>query len=156
MNNYNYNYKLQYYDLYKKLNTPKTQIHLKDEDLKDKDLKDENLKDEDLENDELLQNIDILYNYDFLQAFNLNDYDLVIIDNIILELFNDLKKNERLKNMMSILSKSFLCEDIDIGFVMMFSFNYFHIIHKIIHSYYTYSGIIDNILLDELENEIKH
>jgi len=134
--NYNYNYDLQYFILYEKINNKNIN----------------NFNDSDDSED--LDNVDKQYNYDFLKVFNLEDYDSEIIDKIILELFYDLITNERLKKIMIKLSNSQLSESHDIGFVMMFSFNYFYILHKIINSYYTSYGIINDIFLDELENKI--
>ena len=138
--NYNYNYKLQYFILYEKIN--------KLNDSEDSEVS------EDFYPEENLDRVDKQYNYDFLKVFNLEYYNSDLIDKIILELFNDLITNERLKKLMIKLSNSHLSESHDLGFCMMFSFNYFHILHKIINSYYTSNGLIDDFFLDELENKI--
>ena len=109
---------------------------------------------DDLENSEDLDHVDSQYHYDFLKVFNLEHYNSYLIDKIILELFEDLITNERLKKLMIKLSNSNLSESHDLGFCMMFSFNYFHILHKIINCYYTSNGLIDDFFLDELENKI--
>jgi len=136
--NYNYNYKLQYFILYEKINN-------NFDDSEDSENTEDFLTEDDLDN------VDKQYHYDFLKVFYLEHYNSEIIDKIILELFNDLITNERLKKMMITLSNTQLSESPDLGFVMMFSFNYFYILHKIINSYYTSNGLINDIFLDELE-----
>jgi len=149
--NYNYNYNLQYFILYEKIKNKNTNNFNHSKDTQDSKYTEDSEDSEDLED---LDNVDKQYHYDFLKVFNLEDYDPEIIDKIILELFNDLITNERLKKIMITLSNSHFSENHDIGFVMMFSFHYFYILHKIINSYYTSCGIINDIFLDELENKI--
>jgi hypothetical protein len=152
--NYNYNYNLQYFILYEKIKNKNTNNFNHSKYTQDSKYTEDSEDSEDSEDLEDLDNVDKQYHYDFLKVFNLEDYDPEIIDKIILELFNDLITNERLRKIMITLANSHFSENHDIGFVMMFSFHYFYILHKIINSYYTSCGIINDIFLDELENKI--
>ena len=92
------------------------------------------------------------YRLEFLKAFNSENYDEKI-DVIQMELFRELVNNERLKNVMKKLANKFMSEDLDFGFIFLFSFDYFYLIHKYICSFYK-SGIIDENILDKLEKKV--
>lgn len=105
--------------------------------------------DDDNDDEELID----LYKKEILKVFYLKEYNSEIIDKSQMLIFSDLIKNERIKKFTKILANKYLSEDLDFGFVVLFSYNYFYFLHKCIQSYYT-KGYIESNLLDELENKI--
>ena len=75
-------------------------------------------------------NANLIYKANFLQAFNLTDFDDKIINSQIKELFNLLKSHEEFYNCMLSLTYKFLSEDIELGMMFLFSYDYFFATHK--------------------------
>lgn len=95
-----------------------------------------------------------IYKKEILHVFNIDEYDDKKIDKIQMELFKDMVKTERLKNIMKILANSYFSEDLEFGFIILFSYDYFYITHKCISSFYK-KGYIEEELLIELEDKVR-
>ena len=93
---------------------------------------------------------DDLYQKEFLQAFNLDVYDDLIIDTIQTELFQLLKNNTRLLNICSKLASNAMCSEPEYGFIFLFSYSYFYLTHKYICSILN-SSYYDEQILRNLE-----
>lgn len=127
---YDYDYEIKYWDYYNNI-----------------------MNDNSYNEDEKTDILNEIYQNDLLRVFNnLEEYNEKIIDKIQTNIFTDLVKNEKMQDIMKILAGRFLTENLEIGFAIMFSYDYFYILHKIIVSYYK-NGEIDIIFLDELENK---
>lgn len=108
---------------------------------------------DDKDTEECESDCDDIFRHDFLNAFYLKEYDGDKIDKIQMKIYDDLVKNKKMEELMLKLANSRLSSDKDVGFVIMFSYDYFYILHKIIVSYYKY-GKIYGLFLDKLEQKI--
>lgn len=89
----------------------------------------------------------ICYRSQLLQVFKLNNYDDNKINSLISNLYNILKDNEEIKEIIDILSNKLVLfqffrknnQKIDnvLVFQMLFSYEYFHIFHKLFAKYNT-------------------
>ena len=87
----------------------------------------------------------ICYRSQLLQVFKLNNYDDNKINSLISNLYNILKDNEEIKEIIDILSNKLVLfqffrknnQKIDnvLVFQMLFSYEYFHIFHKLFSKY---------------------
>jgi hypothetical protein len=75
---------------------------------------------------------EILYHSDFLNAFNLKEYDNDYISKSTTELYNKISNIEKLNELFKKLSGKFVSEDPEIGFTLLFSYNYFFLLHPCI------------------------
>ncbi len=91
-----------------------------------------------IENDDNLSSL--CYQNQLLQVFKLNNYDSQKIDNIIIKLFNILKDNEEILEILDILFSKLTIfqflkqnnEKLDNLFIfqMLFSYDYFYLFHN--------------------------
>lgn len=98
-----------------------------------------------IENDENLSSI--CYQNQLLQSFNLNNYDSQKIDDNILKLFNILRDDEEIIEILDILSNQiqifkFLKQnnqklDNSLIFQMLFAYDYFYLFHNSLIHYKT-------------------
>lgn len=93
---------------------------------------------------------DYLYKNELLHAFNLNDYNDTTINVKISELYKLLcienptnNQTIKLKNIINKLSEKYFNNDIEAGFIMLFSYQLFHITHNIL------CNILCNIINDK-------
>jgi len=115
---------------------------------------------------ELLEMADYLYKNELLSAFNLEEFDEKQINSKIQELyitffvFNDdddeintdtkikikNKSKSKLKKIMKTVSEKLLLEDEEFGFVMLFSYSYFHLMHLCLCELFNKGEICDEII----------
>ena len=91
---------------------------------------------------QLIDNYDesfILYKIQFLQIFNLDNYDDNIINEKVEKLYNKVKNNNLIKN---ILNKKSYSDDDLVNFMFLFRYDTLYIFHK----------ILINILNNKLDN----
>ena len=72
---------------------------------------------------------DLIYKSDILQVFDLIDYDDAKIEEEIKMLFEKTKHNENMVECMKILANRFLTEELEFGFVLLFSYDTFFATH---------------------------
>lgn len=84
------------------------------------------------------ENKDEVYQLDILKAFQLEEYEDDVIDNIQFELYQLLKTNPRFIKLCIKLSNNIMCEEPEYGFIFLFSYSYFHLTHKYICSVLNY------------------
>ena len=100
---------------------------------------------------------DYLYKNELLHAFKLNDYNDIIVNLKISELYNLLfientTNNQiiKLKDIINNLSEKYFNNDIEAGFIMLFSYELFHITHNIL------CNIINNKCDDDKYDDDKY
>jgi hypothetical protein len=95
----------------------------------------------------------ILYNEDFLNIFDIDRYDDEIINERISFLYKKIEIQPDLKECMLKLAANFLSEDIEIGLMLLFSYDYMYMSHKCICEFIN-SGQISEKNISELRNAI--
>tara|TARA_B100001741_G_C16499486_1_gene573929 strand:+ start:905 stop:1303 length:399 start_codon:yes stop_codon:yes gene_type:complete len=105
----------------------------------------------------------ICYRSQLLQVFKLNNYDDNKINSLISNLYNILKDNEEIKEIIDILSNKLVLfqffrknnQKIDnvLVFQMLFSYEYFHIFHKLFSKYNTDKSL-DKLSFSQLKEFI--
>jgi hypothetical protein len=95
----------------------------------------------------------ILYNEDFLNIFDIDRYDDEIINERISFLYKKLEIQPDLKECMLKLAANFLSEDIEIGLMLLFSYDYMYMSHKCICEFIN-SGQISEKNISELRSAI--
>ena len=75
---------------------------------------------------------DILYRAELLQIFGISEYDDNVIGTIMHDLFLQLESNEELQICMKNAAAVFLSEDIETGFIALFSYTNFFVTHRCI------------------------
>ena len=73
-----------------------------------------------------------LYKANFLESFQLTDFDEENINKEVKVLYNQLIKIDRFKECMKILANKYMSEDLFIGFMILFSYEYFFLTHTCI------------------------
>jgi len=97
---------------------------------------------------------EFLYQDELLHVFNVTKYDETIINGIINELYHKLNFHTDLKQCMTILANNILSEDLEFGFMVLFSYNYFFLTHRCICDFLETGDIsIKNIIA--LKNVVK-
>lgn len=89
-----------------------------------------------------------MYRKDMLRVFKLSEFHDDTINRDVKELYNIMKKSDKMCECMKKAAKNLLSEDQEIGFNLMFSFDYLHLTTICIQSY------IDNEK-EVFENTIK-
>jgi len=119
---------------------------------------------------ELLEMADHLYKNELLSAFNLEEFDEKLVNSKIQELyitffvFNDndeeiieknntdtkiktkMKSKNKLKKIIKTVSEKLLLEDEEFGFVMLFSYSYFHLTHLCLCELFNNGEICEEII----------
>jgi hypothetical protein len=94
------------------------------------------------------------YQNDLLNVFNnLKEYDPVIIDKIILNVYQIFIKNDRMKNILKIIANQQMSEELDLGCVLLFSYDYFYLTHQFLKTYFIKKIYDENIII-KLEKKI--
>ena len=114
---------------------------------------------------ELLEMADYLYKNELLSAFNLEEFDEKQVNSKIQNLyithfvFNDNDNDKKtkgkigLKNIMKKASEKLLIDDEEVGFIMLFSYSYFHLAHLCLCEFFN-DGEIRDELIDALNDII--
>ena len=76
-----------------------------------------------------------LYKANFLESFNLNDYNEEIINREIKWLYILLVRHDRFKECMRRVCAKYLFEDLNMGFMILFSYEYFFLTHACVCEY---------------------
>ena len=102
---------------------------------------------------------DVQYQQDFLQVFSLGTYDDIDVNKKIKELFAQIKENPRMREILQRFSEKAsviwmqpkLRDDLEIGMVLLFSYDYFDLFHICLVDFFQ-SGTICG---ENFENLIK-
>jgi hypothetical protein len=106
------------------------------------------------DNDDDDDDDDDKYQNDLLNVFNnLKEYDPVIIDKIILNVYQIFMKNDRMKNILKIIANQQMSEELDLGCVLLFSYDYFYLTHQFLKTYFI-ENIYDENIIIKLEKKI--
>lgn len=96
---------------------------------------------------------DAIYRQEFLNIFNLDDYDNNKLFELINQLFKKIK-NTNLNKCIEKASKIVMSTDLIIGLQILFSFDYMYLTHICICEYFD-KGLISELNLNNLFNKIK-
>ena len=83
------------------------------------------------------------YNDCILGVFGQKEYSDVIAE-LITSLCNPLCKEKKINNLFINAASIMLSEDVNMGMIIMFSYDYFYLFHKIIAYYNKCNTILDN------------
>lgn len=72
---------------------------------------------------------EILYRRELLQVFNMATFNNDVINKAINELYNKILKNPEFNECMKILANRSLSDDLEIGLMTLFSYDYFYLAH---------------------------
>jgi hypothetical protein len=113
--------------------------------------------------DELLEMAQMLYQNELLSAFNLTELDENVMNNKVHELFVSLFENndklnnntckEKMQDILKKLALQVVSDDLETGFIMLFSYSYFHLIHLFLCELFNEKKISDDCI-HALENNI--
>ena len=108
---------------------------------------------------ELLEMADYLYKNEVLSAFHMEEFDEKEFNSKVQELYVSLfffneddksdKSKGKMKNIMKKVSEKLLMEDEEYGFIMLFSYSYFHLMHLCLCELFD-KGEISDKLIDAL------
>jgi hypothetical protein len=103
---------------------------------------------------------DYLYKNELLSAFHMEEFDEKAFNSKVQELYvslfffnEDDKSKGKMKNIMKKVSEKLLMEDEEFGFIMLFSYSYFHLMHLCLCELFE-KGEISDELIDALNNII--
>jgi hypothetical protein len=94
----------------------------------------------------------VLYQANLLECFNLTEFNEVTINKEIDKLYSVFKRHEPFKKCMKKVANSYLSEDLSIGLMLLFSYDYFFLTHDCICEYLKTTEMHT---LDKLEEYIK-
>jgi hypothetical protein len=94
---------------------------------------------------DLTDNDDINYQKDILKCFKIDKYDMTSISNGIEKMCEFLKNDINLKNLLNKSSSIVLSNELEIGLVILFSFDYLIYFHKLLKIYISKSVIDDDL-----------
>lgn len=97
-----------------------------------------------------------VYRKELLMVFNLKDLDDLTnnISSIIGNIYGSIKDCSELLNLAEIASNQYLSTDKEIGFTILFSYDYFDCLHICLKDYFTL-GYIESDHLEQLTDLIK-
>ena len=88
---------------------------------------------------------EILYQVQFLQAFNLELFNDTIINNITKDLYKNFGTNELIVKLMSLYDSFW---DTEIRFRLCFSYGTFHVLHRILCALLTSEQLTEDVVND--------
>ena len=91
------------------------------------------------------------YRKELLQAFNLNEFNLEIINTKIEHIYSTICKNEKMKRIMIKNAQDLFSEDEILGFMLCFSYHSFHLVHDFLIDNITHNRVNTELLL-KLDN----
>ena len=93
-----------------------------------------------------------IFQSDFLQAFNLTDFEEDLINKETKRLYKIFVENGEFKACMKKVANKYVSEDLYIGFMLLFSYEYFFLTHSCICEYLNTKEIPT---LEKLKNYLK-
>lgn len=95
---------------------------------------------------------DDIYRAELLKVFKLEDFNETHLSDKVTEVYDTIKHIDSIKNLADNLAGGYGVSDDSFGMIIVFGFQTFHIIHKVLREYYR-DGTINE---DEIENIKKH
>ena len=95
-----------------------------------------------------------MYRKDMLSVFKLDEFHDDTINQDVKELYNIMKKSDKMCHCMNKAAKMLLSEDNEIGFNLLFSFDYLHITINCINSYMKNDEEVFEKTVKYLENNL--
>jgi hypothetical protein len=96
---------------------------------------------------------DTLYREELLTILDIKEYDELLINKSISELYEKIKDCKELKECMRIASSYFVTEDLEFGLMILFSYDYMYLTHICI-SEYLETGKISETNINKLKSVI--
>jgi hypothetical protein len=103
--------------------------------------------------DEKILIMNVLYRQDILNIFDIEEFDETIINNCICDLYEKVKQNNVIQQLMERLANQFGLDEELTGLIILYSFDYLYITHKCV-SQFLETGTILPEDLDELQKII--
>lgn len=72
---------------------------------------------------------DIIYRQELLNILGMEEYNIKMIDRVLKDVYNKIKKNNELRECMLKLAEKFMSNDEEFGLMIMFSFDYMDLSH---------------------------
>lgn len=92
---------------------------------------------------------DLIYKEDLLNVFGLQEFDDRQINTEIFKLYKDVSEWEELHPILDKLASKLMSTDREVGFLILFSYDYFFITHEIVREYFN-NNHIDKDKINEL------
>lgn len=96
-----------------------------------------------------------LYRNDILYIFELEDFDLDVINDKLDDLYEKIKECNELNSILKKASNIYLSEDLQMGLLLLFTFDFLYLAHPCI-SEYLEKKTISKENLDKLDNIISN
>ena len=92
---------------------------------------------------------DLIYKEDLLNVFGLQEFDEHHINNEISKVYSDISDWEELYPILDKLASKLMSTDREMGFLILFSYDYFFITHQILSEYFN-NNRVDKDKIKEL------
>lgn len=96
------------------------------------------------------------YQHAILNVFKLSEFNETNINTCINQIFTTINKHDdfyKLKPLLQKLASQFFSEDLQLGFMIMFCYDYFLYTHQLVCDFYT-CNIIKDCYIDEIWKKI--
>jgi len=108
---------------------------------------------DDLTEDDKLEIKEFIYREDLINAFGLAEFDERLINAEIEHLYEQMKHLTELHPILDILAGKMMSFDRTIGFLILFSYDYFYLMHQIICDFIN-NNKIDDVKITELTTAV--
>jgi hypothetical protein len=86
--------------------------------------------------------MNVLYRQDILNIFDIEEFDEKIINDCLCELYEKVKSNEVIHNLMTLLAKQLRLDEELTGLIIMYSFDYLYVTHKCVSQFLETGNIL--------------
>lgn len=93
------------------------------------------LKDDNISENEKKEISDVVYREELLKVFGIEEYSETELNNGIHELYDKIKDCTELKECMTKLAAHFMSEDLELGLMILFAYDYMYLSHICICEY---------------------
>ena len=93
------------------------------------------LKDDNISEDEKKEVSNVIYRQELLQVFGIDEYSEVELNNGIHDLYDKIKDCAELKECMTKLAGHFMSEDLELGLMILYAYDYMYLSHICICEY---------------------
>ena len=95
---------------------------------------------------------DDIYRAELLKVFKMDDFNDTLLSDKVTEVYNTISHIDSIKNLANNLAQEYGISDDSFGMIIVFGFQTFHNIHKVLKEYYK-DGTVNET---EIENIKKH
>ena len=78
---------------------------------------------------------EVLYQANLLQSFYMNDFDLTEINEKINDLYRQIPLEMIEESSKKLAGRHLMCDDIFMGFMLLFSYDYFYLTHSVLSKF---------------------